>query len=332
MGKRYWIGIIAALLVIAVVIGVPAVLLSGNTVASTKSKPTIDTTKIHKVPDSYSKTPAKAGKLVKITYTSRTYDSNNTEVTKHAMVYLPYGYDKNKKYDIVYLMHGYGGSYDTFLGSSSNPRYLKSMLDNMIARVDIKPTIVVTPTLTWGNEGYYDTMDNFQKELINDLMPTVESSYSTYAKSTTDKGFKASRSHRAMAGFSMGGCITWQTLRDNTRYFKYYLPMSCPLYYYDDSNGGDQTADMAKQIDNGVASSGYTKSQYFVFAATGSKDYVRHELINQVKHLKQYSGEFKSTDTDFSKGNLMLYVAKGHHHSFKQSYVYIYNGLIRFFK
>ena len=53
--------------------------------------------------------------------------------------------------------------------------------------------------LTWGNEGYYDTMDNFQKELVNDLMPTVENKFSTYAKSTTDEGFKASRGHRAMA-------------------------------------------------------------------------------------------------------------------------------------
>lgn len=328
MKKRKGFKVLLGIIIAAAIVAVPVIHLDGGAF----SKPAIDTTKIHQIPDSYDSQSSKPGRLVKITYGSRTYDSDDTSVKKHAMVYLPYGYDKNKKYNIVYLMHGYGGSERTFLGTSANPRYFKRVLDHMISERDIAPTIVVTPTLTWGNEDYYNTMDNFQKELVNDLMPCVEGKYSTYAESTTSKGFKDSRSHRAMTGFSMGGCITWQTLRDNLKYFKYFLPMSCPLYYYDDSNGVDQTESMAKQIDDGIINSGYSKDEYFVFAATGSKDYVRHELINQVNHLKQYTDQFKVTKTDFTKGNLMLYVAKGHHHGFNQSYVYLYNGLIRFFK
>ena len=45
--------------------------------------------------------------------------------------------------------------------------------------------------------------------------------------------------------------------------------MSCPLYYYDDSNGVDQTESMAKQIDDGIINSGYSKDEYFVFALKG---------------------------------------------------------------
>ena len=300
--------------------------------AAAAAKKSIDTAKIHQVPDSYGNRSSETGKLVDLSYTSSTYDTANTKVTKHATVYLPYRYSSKKKYNIVYLMHGYGGSEHTYLGSVGSPRYFKTMLDNMIAKGDIDPVIVVTPTITWGSEDYYRTMDNFQKELNNDLIPAVEGKYSTYAKSTDSAGLRASRGHRAMAGFSMGGCITWQTLRDDVRYFRYFLPMSCPLYYYDPNDSTDRTADMASQIDRGIVSAGYGSSDFCVFAATGTKDYMRHELINQVTHLKSYTGEFSSTDTDFSDGNLMLYVADGHHHSFKQSYVYLYNGMIRFFR
>lgn len=296
-----------------------------------EKKQPLDTSVIHSIPQSYGEKSTRPGKIVTITYRSSTYDNSNTAINKKAEVYLPYGYTPDKKYNIVYLMHGYGGSEKTFLGTKTKPRYLKRMLDHMIASGDIKPLIVVTPTLTWGDEDYYNTMDNFQKELTGDLMPAVEGKYSTYAAGTSSGDFKKSRSHRAMAGFSMGGSITWQTLRDNTRYFKYYMPMSCPLYFYS-ATDEDQTGYMTREIVQGLRSSGYSRQDYFVFAATGSKDYVRKEITFQVRHLQKYTDLFKTTKTDFGSGNLMFYVAKGHHHGFAQSYVYIYNGLIRFFR
>jgi len=296
-----------------------------------QAKQAIDTRSIHSIPESYGEKSLSQGTLKTLTYSSRTYDSNNTVATKKATVYLHHGYSADKKYNILYLMHGYGGDENTFLGSETSPRYLKRMLDHMISAGDIDPLIVVTPTLTWGSGDYYSTMDNFQKELTRDLMPAAEGRYSTYAAGTSSGAFVKSRDHRAMAGFSMGGCITWQTLRDNTRYFKYYLPMSCPLYFYSDTES-DQTGYMTREIRQGLRSSGYSRDEYFVFAATGSRDYVRKEITYQIGHLKKYTDLFKYTTTDFSSGNLMFYTAKGHHHSFNQSYVYIYNGLIRFFR
>ena len=65
------------------------------------------------------------------------------------------------------------------------------MLDNMIADGDIEPLIVVTPTF-YVEDDCADDLDqltySFAKELRNDLMPEIESSYSTYAKSADDKG------------------------------------------------------------------------------------------------------------------------------------------------
>lgn len=123
-----------------------------------QAKQAIDTRSIHSIPESYGEKSLSQGTLKTLTYSSRTYDSNNTVATKKATVYLHHGYSADKKYNILYLMHGYGGDENTFLGSETSPRYLKRMLDHMISAGDIDPLIVVTPTLTWGSGDYYSTM------------------------------------------------------------------------------------------------------------------------------------------------------------------------------
>lgn len=57
-------------------------------------------------------------------------------------------------------------------------------------------------------------MDNIlHNELLNDLIPAVESRYSTYAEDTTPVGIAASRDHRGFGGFSMGSVNMWCTFR-----------------------------------------------------------------------------------------------------------------------
>ena len=54
----------------------------------------------------------RARSVVRVEYGSRDYAGSGEEVTKAAYVYLPYGYDEadeDARYDIVYLMHGWGG-------------------------------------------------------------------------------------------------------------------------------------------------------------------------------------------------------------------------------
>ena len=96
-------------------------------------------------------------------------------VKKSAYVYLPYGYSKEKEYNILYLMHGTGDDEKYWL--KTNP-YNKTMLDNMIADGDIEPLIVVTPTF-YVEDDCADDLDqltySFAKELRNDLMPEIES-------------------------------------------------------------------------------------------------------------------------------------------------------------
>jgi enterochelin esterase-like enzyme len=85
-------------------------------------------------------------------------------------------------------------------------------MDNLIEEGAIEPFIVVTPngkafalSNTTGNDLFY----KFGYELRNYLIPYIESHYSTYAE-YHENGYDmtATRTHRAMAGLSMGGMQT----------------------------------------------------------------------------------------------------------------------------
>ena len=61
-----------------------------------------------------------------------TYQTTNPEGeprTKYANVYLPYGYDESKQYNIFYLMHGGGENENTIFSSDVK---LNNILDHMI--------------------------------------------------------------------------------------------------------------------------------------------------------------------------------------------------------
>ena len=150
-------------------------------------------------------------------------NSHETPVTKTAYVYLPYGYDASKQYDIVYLMHGMGCNEKSWFSMIDNQTETElgqgtavHLLDNMIAKGDMKPCIVVTPTFYTMPESrksrtvpLMTLIDGFALELPQ-LMEAVESKYATYAADTSREAYEASRDHRAFVGFSMGAMTTWQ--------------------------------------------------------------------------------------------------------------------------
>ena len=123
-------------------------------------------------------------------------------VTKPCNVYLPFGYSANKKYPVIYILHGLTDNEDTWL-ERGNPSPAV-LLDNLIASGIIVPCIAVFPNgsssshyldRSWNNQaGYYF----FANELQNDLIPFIESEYSV----------KTDRDSRAICGFSMGGMQT----------------------------------------------------------------------------------------------------------------------------
>lgn len=156
---------------------------------------------------------AEAGKIEHISYTAHDYFGDGAEITKEAYVYLPYGYSEDKKYNVLYLMHGIGGDEKEW-GMTGSTSRVKLIMDNLAYYGDIEPFIVVTPNgRSAANHAKSGSDMNsfyvFGQELRNDLIPYIESHYSTYAE-YDENGYDltAARKHRAMAGLSMGGMQT----------------------------------------------------------------------------------------------------------------------------
>lgn len=176
------------------------------------------------VPEQYdSEECSRPGTVEKLTYETKAYATDERAVEKTAYVYLPYGYNESQSYNILYLMHGTGDDEEYWL--KTHPQN-KTMVDQMIARGDIEPLIIVTPTFYVEND-CMDGLDpltySFKDELRNDLMPAVESKYSTYAESCDDAGFTASRDHRAFAGLSRGAVTMYHSaLCGSLDYFSWF--------------------------------------------------------------------------------------------------------------
>jgi enterochelin esterase-like enzyme len=129
------------------------------------------------------------------------YNSTTVSTNRKALIYTPPGYSKKKKYPVLYLLHGIGGDEKEWLNGGS-PQII---LDNLYAKGKIEPMIVVMPNgramkddRAIGNIMAPDKVQafaNFEKDLLNDLIPFIEKSYPVL----TD------RAHRAIAGLSMGG-------------------------------------------------------------------------------------------------------------------------------
>lgn len=136
------------------------------------------------------------GEQIKISYESKT-----TETTRKANVILPAGYSEDKKYPVLYLLHGIGGDQNEWLGG--NP---KVVVGNLIAKGEAEEMIIVMPNVrARANDAanpsdiysveHFSAFDNFINDLKNDLMPYIEANYSV----------ATGRENTAIAGLSMGG-------------------------------------------------------------------------------------------------------------------------------
>lgn len=193
--------------------------------------------KLQEIPADYYTEADRQGSLVELnyeTYESRTYEQKSRKLNKRAIVYLPYGYSENERYNVFYLMHGGWSNETTWLGTPERPGTFKNVIDHAVSDGKMKPFIIVCPT--YNNESPSDSGDytlaygtltvNYHNELMNDLIPAVEGTYSTYADNVTPEGIKASRDHRAFGGFSMGSVATWHTFLNCLDVFRYFMPSS----------------------------------------------------------------------------------------------------------
>jgi enterochelin esterase-like enzyme len=131
----------------------------------------------------------------------RWYTSRSLASERRVFVYTPPNYGRSAdRYPVLYLLHG-GGMDETLWTESGRANLI---LDNLIADGKLKPLIVVMPygyafppssPAAAGDDAARLQREGFSKDLIDDLLPFVQSNYRVYAD----------RDHRAIAGLSLGG-------------------------------------------------------------------------------------------------------------------------------
>jgi enterochelin esterase family protein len=164
------------------------------------------------------------------------YSSKPTGSWRHALVYLPPGYDTQTRmrYPVLYLQHG-GGEDETGWIRQGRANFI---LDNLIAAKKATPMIVVmaygyarpagqpaasaapaapaapaaaAATPEARQRAMQDMATTFQADVTDALIPFIDSTFRTIAD----------REHRAMAGLSMGGFQTFQITLNRLDLFSY---------------------------------------------------------------------------------------------------------------
>jgi enterochelin esterase-like enzyme len=127
------------------------------------------------------------------------YNSKTVGTTRKMNVYTPPGYSKDKKYPVLYLLHGIGGDETEWQRFAAPDK----LLDNLIKDGKAVPMIVVMPNgrAQKNDRAQGDVFASapafavFERDLLEDVIPVIESRFSV----------RADREHRALAGLSMGG-------------------------------------------------------------------------------------------------------------------------------
>lgn len=140
------------------------------------------------------------------------YNSPKLGKVRRATIYTPPGYEGgNKRYPVLYLLHGGMGDEDSWLGNGRAPQ----ILDNLVAEGKILPMIVVFPNGNATQTASQDYIEEFEPQgsflnmdfpdsLVTDLVPFIDKRFRTQKGSV----------NRAVAGLSMGGAhAVWAAFR-----------------------------------------------------------------------------------------------------------------------
>jgi len=133
------------------------------------------------------------------------YWSNINGLERHINVYVPAEYEKNpnKKYPVLYLLHGWGEDENGW----SNQGHVANIMDGLISAGKAVPMLIVMDSgdIKTNSDVRQASTNDVTQIYVKDLIPFIDKTFRT----------KTDRQNRAMAGLSRGGMQTTQTVFHN---------------------------------------------------------------------------------------------------------------------
>ena len=237
------------------------------------------------------------------------YPSATAGFDRRLTVYTPAGYEDNpkQKYPVLYVLHGIGGDEDAWVTQGRATQ----ILDNLIARGEAKPMIVV---FTNGNisqeaaplENSMDytrptmqlpqTMEGTFEKSFPEIVKFIDSHYRTIAK----------KESRAICGLSMGGFHTLYISLNYPDTFGWSGMFSAAIGVSDPN-----VSPMYQDFDKKLATY-FSKKPKLLWIGCGDTDFLIQSNRDFMKKLDEnkYPYEFMGTDGGHIWRNWRIYLSE----------------------
>ena len=194
------------------------------------------------------------------------YWSEINGMERHCNVYVPAEYESNteKKYPVMYLLHGWGEDENGW----SNQGHMANIMDGLINAGKAVPMIVVMDCgdIKTNADVRKASTNDVTQIYIKDLMPFIESTFRT----------KNDRQNRAMAGLSRGGFQTTMTVFANLDKFAWMGTFSG----FFSRPGQDVTEGFNGVFKDAAA---FNKQMNLLFISTGTEEGTPKEAVETLK-------------------------------------------------
>ena len=232
------------------------------------------------------------------------YPDGEKNFDKELLVYLPFGYDASKPYDVLLLLHGQYGMPEDYMTRPMDYYDWRSkavginLYDYIFANRVSKPVILVAITTRAQVNGSMITETNQEQlipEIRNNILPCIVEKFSTYAKSSELEDIRDARDHFGFCGISTGEILAIDcAILKNLDLFGNFILMS-----------GDGRSKDAVEFLNSEEGRKYPID--YLFSACGTYDLRQRSATNLYLHMVAH------TDAIIEGENTMhLFIQGGH--------------------
>ena len=225
------------------------------------------------------------------------YPSATAGFDRRLTVYTPAGYESSKtRYPVLYVLHGIGGDEDAWVTQGRATQ----ILDNLIARGEAKPMIVVFTNGNISQEAAPLENSTGYTRPTMDLPQTMEGTFETSFPEVVkfiDSHYRtrARKRSRAICGLSMGGFHTLYITLNNPDLFNYSGMFSAAI-----GTGSEQSAAHKEIYENvdGKLAAYFAKKPALLWIGIGRTDFLI-ESNNEFRAKLDAAGyPYKYMETD----------------------------------